>query len=100
MLRLTKPFRWRSEEQNDLATRLRAGQGIILPTDQSDIDVVLALWWAELWKPGGEVLPLAFHFFKGGHEEAAATLPLNHVTRNVSGLDATYLNDALTALNV
>ena len=62
--------------------------------------MVLALWWAELWKPGGEVLPLAFHSFKGGHEEAAATLPLNHVTRNVSGLDATYLNDALTALNV
>jgi len=99
-LRLTKSFRWRSEEQNDLATRLRAGQGIILPTDQSDIDVVLALWWAELWNLGGEVLPLAFHSFKGGYEEAAATLLLNHVTRNVFDLDATYLNDALTALNV
>lgn len=99
-LRLTKSFRWRSEEQHDLATQLRAGQGIILPTDQSDIDVALALRWAELWDIGGEVLPLAFSSFKGGYEEAAATLLLNHLTLNVFGLHATYLNDALTALDV
>lgn len=99
-LELTKSFRWRSAEQHDLATRLRAGQGLILPTDQVDVDVVLALWWAELWNLGGGVLPLAFHAFKGGYEEAAATLLLNHVTRNIFDLDATYLNDALTALNV
>lgn len=99
-LRLTESFRWRSEEQRDLATQLRAGRGIVLPTDRSDIDVALALWWAELWDLGGGVLPLAFHTFKGGYEEAAATLLLNHVTRNVFDLDATYLVDALTALNV
>lgn len=100
--KLTKSFRWRSGEQHDLATDLRAGQGLVLPTGSSDlgVDVVLALRWAELWNLGGGVLPLSFHAFKGGYEEAAATLLLNHVTRNVFDLDATYLNDALTALNV
>lgn len=99
-LQLNQSFRWRSDEQRDLAIALREGRGVILPTDQDDLDVVLALWWKELWALGGGVLPLAFHAFKGGYEEAAATLLLNHVTRNIFDLDATYLNDALTALNV
>jgi len=99
-LPLNLSFRWRSDEQRDLASGLRNGQGVILPTDEEDLDVVLALWWKELWGLGGGVLPLAYHSFKGGYEEAAATLLLNHVTRNVFDLDATYLNDALTALNV
>ncbi len=103
-LKLTKSFRWQSAEQYNLATRLRSGQGLVLPTEQLngqlDVDVVLALYWAELWKFGGGVLPLAFHAFKGGYEEAAATLLLNHVTRNILDLDATYLNDALTALDM
>jgi DNA helicase-2/ATP-dependent DNA helicase PcrA len=99
-LELTHSFRWRDAEQRDLAMKLRRGEGAILPTDQEGLDVVLALWWKELWDLGGGVLPLAFHSFKGGYEEAAATLLLNHVTRNVFDLDATYLNDALTALNV
>lgn len=99
-LPLTESFRWRSTEQRQLATQLRSGQGVILPTELDELDVVLALWWKDLWELGGGVLPLAFHAFKGGYEEAAATLLLNHVTRNVFDLDATYLNDALTALNI
>ncbi|MDO3395056.1 UvrD-helicase domain-containing protein [Nocardioides sp. SOB44] len=99
-LQLNQSFRWRSDDQRDLAADLRDGRGVILPTGQEDLDVVLALWWKELWDLGGGVLPLAFHAFKGGYEEAAATLLLNHVTRNIFDLDATYLNDALTALNV
>ena len=62
--------------------------------------MVIALWWKDLWVIGGGVLPLAYHSFKGGYEEAAATLLLNHVTRNILDLDATYLGDALTALNI
>lgn len=99
-LQLNQSFRWRSDEQRDLAAALRGGRGVILPKDPKDLDVVLALWWKELWELGSGVLPLAFHSFKGGYEEAAATLLLNHVTRNIFDLDATYLNDALTALNV
>ncbi|USI90405.1 UvrD-helicase domain-containing protein [Rhodococcus pyridinivorans] len=97
---LTRSFRWRDDEQRALATKLRAGDGVILPAAATDLDVALALWWKELWTLGGGVLPLAFGSFKGGYEEAAATLLLNHVTRNVFDLDATYLNDALTALNI
>lgn len=99
-LRLSESFRWQSDEQSNLAQNLRAGKSIILPTDHTNVDVVLALRWAELWNIGGGVFPLAFRAFKGGYEEAAAILLLNHLTRTVLDLDATYLNDALTALAI
>jgi DNA helicase-2/ATP-dependent DNA helicase PcrA len=104
-LSLTHSFRWKDPEQRELAQRLRSGQPVILPVENCDsgvgiVDVVLALMWKPLWELGGGVLPLAFHAFKGGTEEAAATLLLNHVTRNIFSLDATYLNDALTALAI
>ena len=101
-LPLTRSFRWRDDSQRQLATDLRAGEGVSLPIgDVDDLDVVLALRWQDLWDLGGGVLPLAFHSFKGnGYEEAAATLLLNHVTRSIYDLDATYLTDALTALAI
>ncbi|AYF78461.1 hypothetical protein D7D52_36750 [Nocardia yunnanensis] len=99
-LPLTRSFRWQTEEQTELANNLRNGIGVTLPADRDDVDVALALLWKDLWAIGGGVLPLAYHSFKGGYEEAAATLLLNHVTRNILDLDATYLGDALTALNI
>jgi DNA helicase-2/ATP-dependent DNA helicase PcrA len=104
-LPLTRSFRWQDPGQEQLAERLRSGQPVSLAitshaTDLAGLDVVLALWWKALWELGPGVLPLAFHAFKGGHEEAAATLLLNHATRNIFSLDATYLNDALTALAI
>ena len=100
-LPLTSSFRWRTDEQRDLASTLRQGRGVVLPTDPTaQPDVVLALWWKDLWDLGPSVLPLAFGSFKGGYEEAAATLLLNHVTRNIFDLDATYLADALASLDV
>lgn len=104
-LPLTQSFRWRDKSQRDLALALRNGHSVVLPTvDSNDglkhLDVVLALRWKSLWELGQGVLSLAFHGFKGGYEEAAATLLLNHVTRSVLDLDATYLNDALTALAI
>lgn len=42
-LPLTQSFRWRDVEQRELATKLRRGEGVILPTDPEDPDVVLAL---------------------------------------------------------
>ena len=102
---MTRSFRWQDPGQEQLAERLRSGQPVSLAitshaTDLAGLDVVLALWWKALWELGPGVLPLAFHAFKGGHEEAAATLLLNHATRNIFSLDATYLNDALTALAI
>jgi hypothetical protein len=64
------------------------------------VDVVLSLHWKPLWQAGNQVLPLAFHAFKGGSEEAAAAPLLNHVTRKIFSEDATYLRDALTALAI
>ena len=102
---LTQSFRWRDNRQRELSLALRGGEAVVLPTVTpaavvGDLSVVLALWWKSLWELGARVLPLAFHAFKGGYEEAAATLLLNHVTRSVLDLDATYLNDALTALAI
>jgi DNA helicase-2/ATP-dependent DNA helicase PcrA len=101
-LPLTQSFRWRDDSQRRLAANLRAGESVRLPLDgMDDLDVVLAMRWQDLWDLGGGVLPLAFHSFKGnGYEEAAATLLLNHVTRSIYDLDATYLTEALTALAI
>jgi DNA helicase-2/ATP-dependent DNA helicase PcrA len=104
-LPLTQSFRWQHPDQERLAEDLRAGRPVSLQvtsheTDLAGLDVVLALWWKKLWELGPGLLPLAFHAFKGGHEEAAATLLLNHATRSIFSLDATYLNDALTALAI
>jgi len=103
-LSLTRSFRWKDSAQRTLAERLRAGEPVTLPLRAGGaapgVDVMLALQWKRLWEVGDHVLPLAFHAFKGGSEEAAATLLLNHLTRNVLGEDATYLRDALTALAI
>lgn len=104
-LSLTKSFRWQHPDQERLAGNLRSGRPVSLPvarheTDLAGLDVVLALRWKGLWELGPGVLPLAFQAFKGGHEEAAATLLLNHATRSIFSLDATYLSDALTALAI
>lgn len=104
-LPLTQSFRWQHQNQERLADDLRSGRAVTLPilnhqADLAGLDVVLALRWKSLWKIGPGVFPLAFGAFKGGYEEAAATLLLNHATRSIFSLDATYLNDALTALAI
>jgi DNA helicase-2/ATP-dependent DNA helicase PcrA len=104
-LPLTRSFRWRDDSQRQLADSLRAGRPVTLPAAGREeaelgVDVVLGLHWKPLWQAGDHVLPLAFHAFKGGSEEAAATLVLNHVTRNILSEDATYLRDAMTALAI
>lgn len=105
-LELTQSFRWRTDEQRELAQALRSGEPSAVPPPAragegfAGLDVVLATEWKPLWELGPGVLPLAFSGFKGGYEEAAATLLLNHVTRAVLGLDAAFLKDALTALDI
>ena len=102
---LTRSFRWTDPAQEELARRLRVGEQVLLALDTNGgadvgVDVVLALFWKPLWEVGQQVMPVAFHSFKGGNEEAAATLVLNHVTRKVFSEDATYLGAALSCLAI
>ncbi len=103
-LMLTRSFRWQSEEQAELAGKLRSSVGVVLPVATGDqlgsLDVVLSLWWAPLWELGPGVLPIGFQSFKGGPEEAAAILVLNHVTKSLFSTEATYLNEAVTSLSI
>lgn len=102
-LSLTESFRWRSVEQADLATRLRAGQPITIEPagpGHADPDVVLATRWADLWEVDARVLPLAFGAAKGNVEEAGATLLLDYVTRTLLGTGAVYASDALSTLRI
>lgn len=99
-LPLTESFRWRDPAQRALAADLRSGIGVRLERvgdggAGAGVDVVLALTWKQLWDAGAHVLPLAFSSPKGGNEEAAATLLLNHVSQLNLGENATYLGDAL-----
>jgi DNA helicase-2/ATP-dependent DNA helicase PcrA len=100
-LPLSISFRWRTEEQQLLADRLRAGDGVTLLSGSDDsVDVVLACQWKQLWETGAHVLPLAYGSAKGNMPEAAATLLLNQLTRKVLGENATYLSDALATLGI
>jgi len=101
-LPLSQSFRWRSEEQRALAGDLRAGHGVTLPQASADagFDVVLAGLWETLWTAGDMVLPLAWGSARGNLVEAATTLLLNQVTRDLLGIEATFLPDALATLGI
>lgn len=103
-LRLTHSFRWRTDEQARLANGLRSGVSTTLPEvtgeHVSDLDIVIASKWASLWGLGPRVFPIGFQAFKGGPEEAAAILVLNHVTRSLFSTDAIYVKEAITSLAI
>ncbi|MEU8001067.1 UvrD-helicase domain-containing protein [Catellatospora sp. NPDC049111] len=101
---LSQSFRWRSDSQLALARDLRNRCGVSLSprsmSPLSEVDVVLACVWKDLWATGAQVLPLAFGSANGTPPEAAATLLLNHYTRSAFGENATYVGDALTVLRI
>ncbi|KIX79464.1 hypothetical protein SF23_00110 [Streptomyces sp. MBRL 10] len=98
---LNTSFRWKSEQQTQLADRLRAGQGVTLPREQSDdLNVLLALQWKPLWEAGPHILPLAFGSAAASIHEAACTLLLSEITQRMFGENAAFHNDALTTLRI
>jgi DNA helicase-2/ATP-dependent DNA helicase PcrA len=101
-LPLTASFRWKTGEQRQLASDLRAGEGVSLPQGSvPDADVALAGKWQTLWAIDRHILPIAFPPFSDNDEgRAAATLLLNQVTRNAFQIDAAYLGESLKVLGV
>jgi DNA helicase-2/ATP-dependent DNA helicase PcrA len=101
---LTRSFRWQSVAQAQVADDLRERRAVVLAAQLQaqvgELDAVLAVEWKPLWELSDCVLPIAYGSFKGTAEEASATLLLNYMTRTTLGLDATYLNDSLTALAI
>ncbi|MGW4728695.1 UvrD-helicase domain-containing protein [Streptomyces shenzhenensis] len=98
---LGRSFRWRTDGQERLADKLRAGHGVILPQGKAeDMDVVLSLQWKTLWSSGPYVLPLAYGSATGQAHEAACTLLLNEVTQQKFGVDSTFRKEALIALGI
>lgn len=101
-LPLTASFRWKTEEQSQLAEALRNGAGVSLQQgDIADADVALAGKWDTLWDIDIRVLPIAFPPFGGNDEgRAAVTLLLNQITRNAFQLDAAFLGESLKVLGI
>jgi DNA helicase-2/ATP-dependent DNA helicase PcrA len=105
-LKLTKSFRWRTDEQAALADDLRGGRPVTLQTIVEEgifstgVDVVLAALWDDLWSAGRSVLPIAWGSAKGNIVESATTLLLNQVISILFGMKATYLADALSTLRI
>ncbi|GAA4180765.1 hypothetical protein GCM10022252_04120 [Streptosporangium oxazolinicum] len=98
--RLTRSFRFISEQCVDLARNLRAGEPITLPahTDEQ-LDIVLARKWDTLWEIGGDVLPLSFGSPRTV-EKAAALLLLDMVTVSALGRRAIFIEEALVTLGI
>ncbi|MFB8036452.1 UvrD-helicase domain-containing protein [Streptomyces sp. NPDC056004] len=98
---LTASFRWRTPEQEHLATALRRSEPTMVPSAAMDgVDVVLAREWKSLWNTHPRVLPLAFRSASGNTQEAASTLLLNRLTRSAFGEHATYAADAAATLRL
>lgn len=98
---LTKSFRWRTDQQRDLADTLRAAQPAQLERGSSTaVDVVLSRNWDSLWQTGPHVLPLAFKPMHSNTPYATATLLLNALTVGRFGTNATFLTEAMITLGI
>lgn len=98
---LTRSFRWRTDQQRDLADTLRAGQPVRLERGSSTAaSVVLSRDWDSLWETGPHVLPLAFKTMHSNTPYATATLLLNALTMGRFGTNATFLTEAMMTLGI
>jgi DNA helicase-2/ATP-dependent DNA helicase PcrA len=96
-----KSFRFESEQMRELTDRLRAGKPVDLPPIASDaVDIALARRWAELWKVGDNILPLAFRSGFTSEIDAVLCLLLDIATRSGIGLPAFGRHNALIRLGM
>jgi DNA helicase-2/ATP-dependent DNA helicase PcrA len=101
-LPLTASFRWQTDDQHQLAAKLRNGASVTLSEGNiADADVALASKWDTLWRIAPRILPVAFSPYSDNEEgRAAETLLLNQVTRNAFQIDAAYLGESLKVLGI
>ncbi|WP_274563748.1 UvrD-helicase domain-containing protein [Streptomyces spiramyceticus] len=98
---LDKSFRWGSDKQASLTSKLRRRLPAQLPPGNAqDADVVIAHRWQALWGADAHVLPLAIKPGVGQAQEAICTLLLNEITQHALGLQAVFLHDALATLGL
>ena len=79
-------FRFTGDQMPALASALRAGEPVAIPTGTSDgVQVALARNWGPLWSAGDNVLPLSFRTIEN-LTDAALNLVLDVVTRGRLGV--------------
>ena len=99
-LPLRDSFRFRSEQTSHIATELRDGRGVELPSGDNTPDIVIGMTWTDLWKLAPpSVLPLSFGR-PDSTPKAAANLMLHEYLTRRLGRRAIYLPESLRALGI
>lgn len=97
---LSTSFRFRGDQMPALATALRAGEPVTLPTVTSqEVDVALGRRWSDLWEVGENVLPLGFRNVENA-TDAALCLLLDVVTGSRLGERSHGRESAITKLKL
>lgn len=97
---VTQSFRFTTGEMKQMAARLRAGQGVAVPSGSvADLDVVLAPEWGMLWDTDDRVLPLSFGRIDN-QTDAAIVLLLDQLVSAHFGRGAIYALEAMTLLGL
>lgn len=97
-LQLSRSFRFQSEEMERLGENLRSRRSVVL-TEGSDVDVLLASQWDELWQGPTNVLPLSFGRTTN-KTDAAAIVLLDHLVHTHFERQAIFLPEALIILGL
>ncbi|MFE7802897.1 UvrD-helicase domain-containing protein [Nocardia sp. NPDC057440] len=96
-----KSFRFKSEQMRELTDRLRHGKPVdLLPIASDAVDIALARRWAELWKVGDNILPLAFRSGFTSEIDAVLCLLLDIATGSGIGLPAFGRQNAVIRLGM
>ncbi|MDR7172951.1 DNA helicase-2/ATP-dependent DNA helicase PcrA [Nocardia kruczakiae] len=102
-LYLSKSFRFRSNEQKELAQKLRSGAEVELPPGRpgTDCEIVIARMWSRLWDTGyTEIIPLAWGAARDDKFDGLATILLDIAARQLTGKGAVFKSEALQALGI
>ncbi|WP_433754662.1 UvrD-helicase domain-containing protein [Nocardia sp. CA-135398] len=102
-LYLSKSFRFRSSEQQELARDLRTGVGVELRSGiaGTDCEIVIAPNWKNLWDTGRpEIVPLAWGAASDDISYGLATVLLDLSARQLTGMGAVFKAEALLALGL